>query len=394
MGQKPLLVFAIALILVSSGCLGFGDDELELQENDDDKQEPVGETNMTSLEKRIIDLEAKILEYEQPKVYFQEFGGDDVSFTDGSVNLADDGNLFCWYYEFRNENSCSLAGVSYDVNGIIAEFSWESSKSGKLVPTYGNYGNDDTGVVYAYGTHGAFLNVCDTNVIDPSHGDQIITFTVYDNDGNSASASYDLDYDSVCTVEEPDNTCASDSDCPPGTICQGGVCVEDNLNVCEDGEQSKEGGMIRTCVNGFWGAGEPIFCHQDENVTNHTCVPCPEGSTNEPGDDASGSDTQCDVNHGPQIEYFYFEQDPITTETTEVCLELNFYDVDGDAITGEVIWLINMEEVEILDFDVCFLLNEYDIAVDDELRANIYINDGRGGEASAGWAVLIEEEGN
>ena len=53
-----------------------------------------------------------------------------------------------------------------------------------------------------------------------------------------------------------------------------------------------------------------------------------------------------------------------------------------------------MEEVEILDFDVCFLLNEYDIAVDDELRANIYINDGRGGEASAGWAVLIEEEGN
>ena len=53
-----------------------------------------------------------------------------------------------------------------------------------------------------------------------------------------------------------------------------------------------------------------------------------------------------------------------------------------------------MEEVDILGLDECFELNEYDIAVDDELRANIYINDGRGGEASAGWSALIEEEEN
>ena len=97
----------MACVLTSSGCLDIGDDNQEIV--DDNKQEPVGETNMTSLEKRIIDLEAKILEYEQPKAYFQEFGGDDVSFTDGSVNLADDGNLFCTYNEYSKENRCNLS---------------------------------------------------------------------------------------------------------------------------------------------------------------------------------------------------------------------------------------------------------------------------------------------
>ena len=38
-----------------------------------------------------------------------------------------------------------------------------------------------------------------------------------------------------------------------------------------------------------------IFCNIDEMVLNHACVPCPAGSTNEAGDDASSvHDTACD----------------------------------------------------------------------------------------------------
>jgi len=382
MSQKPLLAFVVGLILVSSGCLGFGDEELEQQENDNnEKQEPVGETNMTSLEKRIIDLEAKIAEYEQPKVYFQEFKGDDVSFSGSLVNLADDGNLFCYYYEYLDENRCNLAGVSYDVNGIIVEFSWESSKGGKITPTYGNYGNSDAGVVYTYGTHGAFLNVCDAEAIDPSHGDQIITLTVYDNDGNSASVSYDLDYDSACTVVEPDNTCASDSDCPLGTICVGGVCIDDT-NICVDGEQMTDGGWVYTCVGGQWGPGEPVpdgtACDDGDPdteydvYTNGTCVGTP-------------------VNHPPEIHHLVFAGGFVTNETDYVCLDLNVVDEDGDAITGDATWLINGVFEESLSIDECFDLGSYNVAVGDELSVQVTVSDGVD-TVTATHAVIIEEE--
>ncbi|SVB41242.1 uncharacterized protein METZ01_LOCUS194096, partial [marine metagenome] len=299
------------------------------------------------------------------------------------------------YNEYSKENRCNLAGVSYDVNGIIVEFSWESSKSGKLIPTYGNYGNDDTGIVYTYGTHGAFLNVCDTNVIDPSHGDQIITFTVYDNDGNSASASYDLDYDSVCTVEEPDNTCVSDSGCPPGTICQGGVCMEYNLNVCEDGEESEEGGMIRTCVNGDWDNSEPIICPQDEKVTNHTCEPCPEGSVNEEGDDASGSDTMC-TNEPPIIWSFTFVPEIITDETETFATNLDAEDPEESqlSVAAELYYdgqLVDSKSSEMF-VNFIFDLSEYDVVAGDELSVTITVMDPSGQGATATHTVIIEEE--
>ena len=374
MSHNIFAVFLMVIVLTSSGCLDFGDDELELTETDDNtKQEPVGETNMTSLEKRITDLEAKIAEYEMPKVNFMEVSGYNYISTTYEYNDSDDGYLLCSYVEYYERTMCNINAQYYDPNGLVTSYSWEASETSVNQSHFSGICQFDVEPIICLSGAGSVSNSW-TDVCKFGEVNQILTLTIYDNDGNSASASYDLDYDAVCTLEEPDN--------------------EEDTDFCDDGEESDEGGMIRTCVNGAWDAGQPIICPQNHNVTNNVCVPCPEGSTNEPGDDASGSDTRCDVNHGPQIEYFYFEQDPITTETTQVCLELSFYDVDDDAITGEVIWLINMEEVDILGLDECFALNEYDIAVDDELRANIFINDGRGGEASAGWSALIEEEEN
>jgi len=379
MGQKPLLAFAIALILASSGCLDFGDDKLEQQENDDAKQEPVGETNMTSLEKRIEHLESTIAEYEQPKVYFQEFGGDDVHTYNDNANLADDGNLFCSYNEYYNENSCLLVGITYDINGIITSFSWESSKGGQIV-SRSIYANSDSSISYAFNTV-PNLNVCDTDVIDPSHGDQIITLTVYDNDGNSASASYDLDYDSACTVVEPDNTCASDSDCPPGTICQGGICVEDT-SVCVDGDQMVDGGWTYTCVNGEWGSGEPVpdgtACDDDNLDTeydvyiNGICVGTP-------------------INHAPVIDHLSFAGEFVTNETDYVCLDFNIYDVDGDEIDGIATWLINGVTEESMAIDECFDIGSYDVEVNDELSVTVTVWDYEY-EETATIIAIIEEE--
>ena len=379
MSQKPLLAFVVGLILVSSGCLGFGDEELEQQENDDnEKQEPVGETNMTSLEKRISDLEATIVDYEQPKVYFMEFNGDDIWTGDDSTNLADDGNLFCWYYEYVNENRCLLVGMAYDVNGIITAVSWESSESGIIEGGGSTYTNNDHSMSYVSGIAPS-LNVCDIEIIEPVN--QTLTLTVYDNDSNSASASYDLDYDSVCTVEEPDNTCTTDSDCPPGTLCIGGTCVEDT-NICVDGDQMVDGGWTYTCVNGEWVPGEPVpdgtACDDGDPDTeydvyiNGTCVGTP-------------------VNHPPEIHHLGFAGESVTNETDYVCLDLNVYDEDDDAITGDATWLINGVFEESLSIDECFDLGSYNVAVGDELSVQVTVSDGVD-TVTATHAVIIEEE--
>ena len=70
------------------------------------------EENLNNNQERITDLEIIIAEYEKPHVYFQEFKGDDVYMGDDTVNLADDGNLFCSYNEYYNENSCLLVGIT------------------------------------------------------------------------------------------------------------------------------------------------------------------------------------------------------------------------------------------------------------------------------------------
>jgi hypothetical protein len=201
-------LFAVMLLAASlTGCIEEADDieksttSDEEKANDEETLKPVGEDNMSSLEKRVSDLETKIAEYELPKVYFLEFNGDDIWTGDYSTNLADDGNLFCMYYEYLNENRCLLVGIAYDVNGIITAVSWESSESGTIEGSYGStYATNDYSMSYMFGIAPS-LNVCDVEIIEPVN--QTLSITVYDNDGNSASASYELDYFNNCRNDGP-----------------------------------------------------------------------------------------------------------------------------------------------------------------------------------------------
>ena len=388
MSQKPLLAFAITLIFASSGCLGFGDDELEQQENDDnEKQEPVGETNMTSLEKRISDLEATIVDYEQPRVYFMEFNDND-SYSGGLSNyyVSDLGGLLCIFY--NEQKLCSLYAMTYDINGIITSYSWEGSETDIEASCF-TIANSDPVECYAFPTYTISLEVCQLEPVD-----QTLMLRVYDNDGNSASASYDLDYDSVCTVEEPDNTCATNSDCPPGTLCIGGTCVEDTT-ICVDGESMQDGGMIWSCIEGEWEAMASIVCGSNEFVSNHTCVPCPEGTTNEAGDPAPHSDTTCDENEPPIIWSFTFVPGTITNETSQFGTSIDAEDPENDTLSVSAVLLLNGQEVySVYSEDwVSFILDisEYDIVVGDELSVIVTVMDSLGQSTTATHTVVVEE---
>lgn len=374
MSQKSLLVFVVALILASSGCieLDFGDDNQEIV--DDNKQEPVGETNMTSLEKRVTDLEATIADYEQPRVSFMEFNAND-SYSSGLTNyyVSNLENLLCFSY--NEQKSCYLYAMTYDINGIITSYSWEGSESDIEMSCF-TIANSDPVECYAYATHTISLDVCQLESVD-----QTLMLRVYDNDGNSASASYDLDYDSACTVEEPDNTCASDSDCPPGTICQGGVCMEDTSE-CEDGEEMIENGTMRTCVDGQWGTGEPV----------------PDGTVCDDGNPDTENDAYYNgvcvgrpVNHPPEIASIYFDPYQVTNETETVCLIYEISDPDDDQLSIFVIWLINNEPIDELEPDQCFGLAGYTIEVGDHLAVDVTVHDNEY-TVTETWFTEIEEE--
>jgi len=49
--------------------------------------------------------------------------------------------------------------------------------------------------------------------------------------------------------------------------------------------------ILEWIVFGSW----VTTCDTYERVSNNTCVACAAGTTNDAGDDASGSDTMCDV---------------------------------------------------------------------------------------------------
>jgi hypothetical protein len=381
MGQKPLLAFAIALILASSGCLGFGDDELELQENDDDKQEPVGETNMTSLEKRIEHLESTIAEYEIPKVVFLKMSGYDYASGSYEYNVSNDGYLLCSYIDYYGRMSCNINAQYYDSNGLVTSYSWEASETSVNRSHYvGVACQFDVEPIICVSAAGSGSSLW-TDVCKFGEVNQRLTLTVYDNDGNSASASYDLDYDAVCTVEEPDNTCASDSDCPPGTLCVGDVCVEDT-SVCVDGDQMVDGGWTYTCVNGQWGPGEPV----------------PDGTVCDDGDPYTENDAYYNgvcvgtpvVNHPPSINSLHFSPDPVTEETEFVCLQYDISDDDDDELEILVNWILDSDPKEELAADECFNLSNYPVQSGMKLEAAVEVWDGEA-VAQDSYTVSIVE---
>ena len=196
MSQNSLLAFAIALILASSGCIDFENDNQEIVA--DDKQEPVGETNMTNLEKRIEHLESTIAEYELPKVYFLDVSGYTYLSTSFEYTLSDDGYLLCTYYDYYERTMCSINAQYYDPNGLVTSYSWEASETGVEESHHSGLCQLDTDPIICQSMAGSASGTS-TDVCKFGEVNQRLTFTVYDNDGNSASASYDLDYDAVCT---------------------------------------------------------------------------------------------------------------------------------------------------------------------------------------------------
>jgi len=375
MNQKPLLVFVVTLVLTFSGCLDFGDDELELTETaDSTKQEPVGETNMTSLEKRITDLESTIAEYELPKVYFLDLNENNYSwmsymalFPDYEYYKSDDGYLSCFYSEkWGYSPTCNLNALYHDSNGMIEAYSWEGSETDMEYTGMCQENTDPLICLIHTGGNGWI----ETDVCSLASVNQILTLTVYDNDGNSASVSYNLDYDSVCTVEY-------------------------NPDVCEDGASVNLSGILYNCVNGQWVNIGPIICPQDENVTNHACVPCPGNTTNEAGDDASGSDTTCDGNEPPIIWSFTLMPENITEETTQIATNLNATDPEGSSLSVSAELYLNGQLVDQVHSEYLvnfvFVFDDYGLELmqDDIIHVGIGVMDDSGQSATTSYSAQV-----
>ena len=190
-------LFAIVLLAASlTGCI-------EKETIEEEKiVDPVGEDNMNSLEKRVSDLEAKIAEYEMPKINFMEVSGYNYISTTYGYNVSDDGYLLCSYIEYYERTTCNIFAMYYDSNGLVTSYSWEASETVvNQSHLSGGVCQFDVEPIICFAAAGssstAWTDVCKFGEVN-----QRLTYTVYDNDGNSASASYDLDYDAVCTVEE------------------------------------------------------------------------------------------------------------------------------------------------------------------------------------------------
>ena len=191
--MSKVYFFAIFLLAASfTGCIGGEDlEELTTEEEsttEDDTIEPVGEDNVTNLKKEIDDLKAKISDYEKPS----------VSFIDHNATSK----LFC--EEDAEEIGCYLVAKAFDVNGVIERYSWSSSEPDSINMSDGEMSGCQD---FLIDDNGNCLSLYDWFSLDicediQKEVNQTITITVYDNDGNSASASYDLDYDSSCVPPE------------------------------------------------------------------------------------------------------------------------------------------------------------------------------------------------
>ena len=198
--NKSYLLVVCLLAASFTGCLADDTtDSIEQGENiDEETINPLGEDNMTSFEKRLSDLETKITEYEMPKVYFVDMSGYNLISTSYEYNLSEDGFLLCSYIDYYDRTVCYITAQYYDIDGLVSTFSWEASETGVNQSLYSGYNcRMDVEPATCFTASGSVsynpVDVC--NFGDVS---QRLTLTVYDNDGNSASVSYDLDYDAVC----------------------------------------------------------------------------------------------------------------------------------------------------------------------------------------------------
>ena len=203
--------YLLMLCLISAsftGCIGGEDlEELTPEDNVDsngDSVNPVGEDNLTGLEKRISDLEEIISDLEETN---SESENPIVSFLDISdysyyghpweYEKSDDGLLFCILIDFEDKNTCMINAIYYDSNGVVTSYSWEGSDT--EVGNYGELCQTDTEPLICetdFGSTGSFR----TDICELGDVSQTLTLTVYDNDGNINSIDYILDYEENCEI--------------------------------------------------------------------------------------------------------------------------------------------------------------------------------------------------
>jgi hypothetical protein len=135
------VVFVVLLMAMASltGCLN-GDDS-PVDENTDttddstsDTIEPVGENNLTNLEKRISDLELEVDQLKESLAEVQEDLDNKLN-NDGTVNLVPLARID---YPVTNtllacmDDSIELIGAGYDPDGIVWAYEWSSDIDGVL----------------------------------------------------------------------------------------------------------------------------------------------------------------------------------------------------------------------------------------------------------------------
>ena len=198
-----------------TGCIG-GEDLEELTpednvNNNDESVTPVGEDNLTGLEKRISDLEGTISDLEEIisdlENSISEDGSPVVSFLNiadysyyghtWSYEKSDDGFLLCTHYSYESKKTCILNVIYYDLNGVVTSYSWSGSDI--EVGNYGELCQTDTDPLICeteIGSTGSFrVDVCELGDVS-----QTLTLNIYDNDGNTNSIDYVLDYESNCVA--------------------------------------------------------------------------------------------------------------------------------------------------------------------------------------------------
>uniref|UniRef100_A0A0G4I061 EGF-like domain-containing protein n=1 Tax=Chromera velia CCMP2878 TaxID=1169474 RepID=A0A0G4I061_9ALVE len=100
----------------------------------------------------------------------------------------------------------------------------------------------------------------------------------------ACNAGFHGDGHSCADDDECSNTTAT-HDCHPHALCRN----SEGSFSCECGT-----GYEDVSVGGDGTSCSAILCGADKKVVSHSCLACPAGMVNAPGDDASGGDTLCD----------------------------------------------------------------------------------------------------
>ena len=425
MNKKPFFVFLIALVMMSSGCLDFfgnDDDEPELddnsnQQNDGDTITPVG--NITNI---------------APYVTAGIWNDND------DFMLVDETNMTAIFYVYVNwaakdiDGTISSAGFDLDLDmvvdvpvdsdfGTIINPSPDEYYEGALSLSFESnwqydrmfYPNGDGGFEgCAISIHYTFAFIAiddsgDSGIILSQYVSPYLIDTDWDNETMELLGvpSSEIDWlASAECIDEPDNTCGTDSGCPPGTICQDGACVA-FVDFDSDGYYGFPGDdcndqdmEINPGANDWWG---PFMDGIDNDCDGYIDEDSPpDGMACDDGDENTENDVyengQCQgtpiPNNPPVIYGLNFIPETVTNETEQLSLDLDAADADDDDFSVSVSVYLNEVEIDTkysnTYVNFIFDLEEYQIEVGDNLCFAVTVDDGEASNSKT-YCVEIEE---